>query len=126
MEVANNPDPPCGGAVPAELRGCVPVAAVCNGSLIFGVAASVKELERCVNALGFVANLNPDPSGGFLASAATDKGVYYPLYEKMVELDVPAMVHVSSSCNPCHHHVGAHYLNENLGVHAVAAHAAIV
>jgi 4-oxalmesaconate hydratase len=24
---------------------------------------------------------------------------------------VPAMIHVSSSCNPCHHHVGAHYLN---------------
>jgi len=29
----------------------------------------------------------------------------------MVELDVPAMVHVSSSCNPCFHHTGAHYIN---------------
>ena len=29
----------------------------------------------------------------------------------MVELDVPAMIHVSSSCNPCFHHTGAHYLN---------------
>ncbi len=36
---------------------------------------------------------------------------WYPLYEKMVELDVPAMVHVSSSCNPCFHGTGAHYLN---------------
>jgi len=29
----------------------------------------------------------------------------------MVELDVPAMVHVSASCNPCFHATGAHYIN---------------
>jgi 4-oxalmesaconate hydratase len=29
----------------------------------------------------------------------------------MVELDVPAMVHVSASCNPSFHTTGAHYLN---------------
>ena len=29
----------------------------------------------------------------------------------MVELDVPAMVHVSSSCNPNFHYTGAHYIN---------------
>jgi 4-oxalmesaconate hydratase len=29
----------------------------------------------------------------------------------MVELDVPAMVHVSNSCNPCFHATGAHYIN---------------
>jgi 4-oxalmesaconate hydratase len=33
------------------------------------------------------------------------------MYEKMVELDVPAMVHVSSSCNPNFHATGAHYIN---------------
>jgi 4-oxalmesaconate hydratase len=78
----------------------------------FGVAASVAELERCVQTLGFVAcNLNPDPSGGYWKAPPLTDRIYYPLYEKMVELDVPAMVHVSSSCNPCHHHVGAHYLN---------------
>jgi hypothetical protein len=27
----------------------------------------------------------------------------YPLCEKIVELDVPAMVHVSASCNPAFH-----------------------
>lgn len=78
----------------------------------FGVRASVQELERCVNELGFVAcNLNPDASGGYWQVPPLTDHIYYPLYEKMVELDVPAMVHVSSSCNPCHHHVGAHYLN---------------
>ena len=29
----------------------------------------------------------------------------------MVELDVPAMVHVSGSCNPNFHATGAHYIN---------------
>ena len=72
----------------------------------------VAELERCVNELGFVGcNLNPDPSGGYWRDPALTDRSWYPLYEKMVELDVPAMVHVSSSCNPAVHHTGAHYLN---------------
>jgi 4-oxalmesaconate hydratase len=72
----------------------------------------IAELERCVNELGFIGcNLNPDPSGGhWTAPPLTDRS-WYPLYEKMVELDVPAMVHVSSSCNPNFHATGAHYIN---------------
>ena len=75
-------------------------------------ANSVAELERCVTELGFVGcNLNPDPSGGhWTAPPLTDKS-WYPIYEKMCELDVPAMVHVSSSCNPAFHATGAHYIN---------------
>jgi 4-oxalmesaconate hydratase len=41
---------------------------------------------------------------------------WYPLYEAMVELDVPAMIHVSSSCNPNFHTLGAHYLNADTAV----------
>jgi 4-oxalmesaconate hydratase len=76
------------------------------------ISGSVGELERCVTDLGFVGcNLNPDPSGGhWNAQPLTDKA-WYPFYEKMVELDVPAMVHVSASCNPNFHTTGAHYLN---------------
>ena len=72
----------------------------------------IGELERCVNELGFIGcNLNPDPSGGhWTAPPLTDRW-WYPLYEKMVDLDVPAMVHVSSSCNPNFHATGAHYIN---------------
>ncbi|HTU69928.1 MAG TPA: amidohydrolase family protein [Candidatus Baltobacteraceae bacterium] len=77
-----------------------------------GLAGSVRELERCVNELGFVGiNLNPDPSGGHWTSPPLTDTFWYPLYEKMVELDVPAMVHVSSSCNPNFHATGAHYIN---------------
>jgi 4-oxalmesaconate hydratase len=75
-------------------------------------ANSAAELERCVRELGFIGcNLNPDPSGGhWNAPPLTDRH-WYPLYEKMVELDVPAMVHVSASCNPNFHATGAHYIN---------------
>lgn len=70
------------------------------------------ELERCVREHGFVGlNLNPDPSGGHWTSPPLTDRHWYPLYERMVELDVPAMVHVSTSCNACFHTTGAHYLN---------------
>jgi 4-oxalmesaconate hydratase len=72
----------------------------------------VTELERAVIELGFVAcNLNPDPSGGHWTSPPLTDRHWYPLYETMVALEVPAMVHVSSSCNPNFHATGAHYLN---------------
>jgi 4-oxalmesaconate hydratase len=75
-------------------------------------ANSAAELERCVRDLGFIGcNLNPDPSGGHWNSPPLTDRHWYPLYEKMVELDVPAMVHVSSSCNPNFHATGAHYIN---------------
>jgi 4-oxalmesaconate hydratase len=89
-------------------------AAVCQlpqtpgGSLSDAVA----ELRRCVETMDFVGcNLNPDPSGGFWTSPALTDPYWFPAYEAMVELDVPAMVHVSSSCNPVFHALGAHYLN---------------
>lgn len=79
-----------------------------------GVAPAncVAELERCVKELGFIGcNLNPDPSGGYWTDPPLTDRWWYPLYEKLVELDVPAMVHVSASCNPNFHFTGAHYIN---------------
>ena len=72
----------------------------------------IDELVRCVNEFGFIGcNLNPDPSGGHWTAPPLIDKYWYPVYEKMVELDVPAMVHVSSSCNPVFHETGAHYIN---------------
>jgi len=72
----------------------------------------IPELERCVKELGFIGcNLNPDPTGGYWKDPPLYDKWWYPLYEKMVELDVPAMVHVSGSCNPHFHATGAHYIN---------------
>ena len=75
-------------------------------------ASCIPELERCVKDYGFVGiNLNPDPSGGHWTSPPLTDRHWYPLYEKMVEHRIPAMIHVSTSCNPCFHTTGAHYLN---------------
>jgi 4-oxalmesaconate hydratase len=78
---------------------------------------SIPELVRAVDDLGAVAvNLNPDPSGGhWTAPPLTDRS-WYPLYERIVELDVPVMVHVSTSVNPAFHTTGAHYLNADTTV----------
>jgi 4-oxalmesaconate hydratase len=72
----------------------------------------VPELVKCVEEYGAVAiNLNPDPSGGRWTSPPLTDRHWYPIYERMVEYDIPAMIHVSTSCNPCFHTTGAHYIN---------------
>jgi len=77
-----------------------------------GLENSIKELERCVNEFGFVGcNLNLDPSGGHWTSPPLGDRYWYPLYEKMCELDVPAMIHVSGCCNPAFHTTGSYYLS---------------
>ena len=75
-------------------------------------ATCLPELVKCVEQYGNVAlNLNPDPSGGHWTSPALTDRHWYPVYEKMVEYGIPAMVHVSTSCNACFHTTGAHYIN---------------
>jgi 4-oxalmesaconate hydratase len=72
----------------------------------------IPELRKCVEEYGFVAiNLNPDPSGGHWEEPPLTDRHWYPIYERMVEYEIPAMIHVSTSCNPCFHTLGAHYLN---------------
>ena len=73
---------------------------------------SVAELTRAVEELGAVAvNINPDPSGGSWTTPPLTDRSWYPIYEKLVEYEIPAMVHASTSCNPAFHTTGAHYLN---------------
>ena len=88
-------------------------APVCQLPQSPGVAidSSVAELTRCVTEMGFIGcNLNPDPSGGYWTGPTLGDRYWYPLYEHMAELDVPAMVHVSAACNPNFHTTGSHYL----------------
>jgi 4-oxalmesaconate hydratase len=75
----------------------------------------IPELERCVKDMGFVAcNINPDVSGGIapLTPSLGDEW-WYPLWEKMVELDVPGMIHASSTLNSALHILGSHYTNQH-------------
>ncbi|HEY6015753.1 MAG TPA: amidohydrolase family protein [Gaiellaceae bacterium] len=93
---------------PERFAGACQLPQTPNGAL----ADSVAELRRCVEELGFVGcNLNPDPSGGHWTSPPLTDEYWFPLYEALVELDLPVMVHVSNSCNPAAHTLGAHYLN---------------
>ncbi len=75
------------------------------------IDGSVAELERCVTQMGFVGcNVNPDPSGGFWTGPPLSDRYWWPLWDKLCELDVPAMVHVSAACNENFHTTGSHYL----------------
>ena len=76
------------------------------------ISHSIAELERCVTGLGMIGcNLNPDPSGGHWSGPPLTDRAWYPFFDRMVELDVPAMIHVSGSCNANFHATGAHYIN---------------
>ncbi|MBU3002964.1 amidohydrolase family protein [Paraglaciecola arctica] len=93
---------------PDNFIGACQLPQIPNGSL----DNSIKELERCINEFGFVGcNLNLDPSGGHWDSPPLGDKYWYPFYEKMVELDVPAMIHVSGCCNPAFHATGSYYLS---------------
>jgi 4-oxalmesaconate hydratase len=101
------------GLYPENFAGVCQLPQTPGGSLDDAVA----ELRRCVEILGFVGcNLSPDPSGGFWTSEPLTDPYWFGVYEAMVDLDVPAMVHVSSSCNRNFHALGAHYLNADTSV----------
>ena len=72
---------------------------------------SIAELTRCVEEMDFIGcNLNPDPSGGFWKDARLGDRYWYPFYEKMVEYDVPAMIHVSGACQHSLDTTSSYYL----------------
>ncbi|GAA1022662.1 4-oxalomesaconate hydratase [Acrocarpospora pleiomorpha] len=76
-------------------------------------ANCLDELTRCVEEMGFVGcNINPDVAGGGqpFTPPMGDRS-WYPLFERMVELDVPGLIHASSTVNPALHLNGSHYTN---------------
>jgi len=103
----------------ARIAGLWPdkIAPVCQLPQSPGVSPKswVEELERCVKDLGFVGcNINPDMAGGRepLTLSLGDEW-WYPLWEKMVELDVPCTIHASASLNPAMHLTSAYYISQH-------------
>ena len=88
---------------------------VCGLPLTPGVSprAVLPYLEKCVKAQGFVGCLlNPDPGecSGVETPPLGDR-FWYPLYEKLVELDVPGHIH-STGCRSERLTYSLHFINE--------------
>lgn len=82
---------------------------ICAGS---PVKDALPELDRAVNDLGFVGiALNPDPYEGRGLSPTLADEYWYPLYERMVELDVPALIH-SAGCDNGRESYSEHFITE--------------
>jgi 4-oxalmesaconate hydratase len=76
------------------------------------IEAAVEELERCVRECGFIGcMINPDPTEGTGLAPTLDDEFWYPLYEKMVELGVPALIH-STACHNPRESYSAHFITE--------------
>jgi predicted TIM-barrel fold metal-dependent hydrolase len=68
---------------------------LCSGA---PVESCFDELSRAVQDLGFVGvSLNPDPYEGTGSTPTLGDEFWYPLWEKLVEYDVPALIH-SAGC----------------------------
>lgn len=81
----------------------------------------VEELERCVKELGFVGcKINPDVGEGDGQTPPMGAEWWYPLYAKMVELDVPGIIHTGGRRNTREPEAG-HYPNEE----TIAAHSLV-
>lgn len=72
------------------------------------------ELDRCA-AIGFAGCLvNPDASGGLVPfTPSLGDRWWYPLWEKLAELQMPAMIHASATRNPALHLNGSHYIAQD-------------
>ncbi len=95
-------------AYPEVFRGVCGLPQSPGGS----IQPCVEELERCVSEHGFIGCLiNPDPTEGTGLMPTLDDEHWYPLYEKMVELDVPALIH-STACKHFRESYSAHFISE--------------
>ncbi|MGH3585392.1 MAG: amidohydrolase family protein [Pseudonocardia sp.] len=73
----------------------------------------VGELRRTVTELGFVGCLlNPDPYEGTQVPPALGDRYWYPLYEALCELDVPAVIHAAGCRPPSRETYSLHFIQE--------------
>lgn len=71
------------------------------------------ELRRCVTELGFVgALLNPDPYEGTAQPPGLGDRFWYPVWEVLSELDVPALIHSAGCRPPARESYSLHFIQE--------------
>lgn len=76
------------------------------------------ELEFRVKEQGFIGCLlNPDPTeGDGLPPPGLGEEFWYPLYEKLCELDIPALIHSAGSCSPRESYTLKFINEESIGI----------
>lgn len=70
-----------------------------------------EELDRCIDELGFIGVLvNPDPGEGDGATPPMGDQYWFPLYERLVDKDIPALLH----CAGCYgrENYSEHFISE--------------
>jgi predicted TIM-barrel fold metal-dependent hydrolase len=79
------------------------------------------ELRRAVTELGFVgAMLNPDPYEGLRQPPNLGDRFWYPVWEALCELDVPALIHSAGCRPPARESYSLHFIQEEtLAVNAL-------
>lgn len=81
-------------------------------------AACLDELSFRVNEQGFIGCLlNPDPTeGDGTPPPGLGDEFWYPLYEKLCELDIPALIHSAGSCQPRESYTLKFINEESIGI----------
>lgn len=76
------------------------------------IGESLEELRRCITELGFVGTLlDTDPGEGDNQTPTLGDEYWYPLYEELVKLDVPALIH-STGCKHGRETYSQHFISE--------------
>ena len=84
------------------------------------VSIAFEELDRCAE-LGFIGVLlNPDPSEGTGSTPRLDDEYWYPLYQKLEALDLPALIHAAGCFNGREYYYEHFASEETLAVTALA------
>jgi len=80
---------------PGRFRGVCALPQVADAP----IEVAFEELDRCIDELGFIGVLlNPDPSEGRGTSPRLDDPYWFPLWEKVIEKNVPIHIHSAGCC----------------------------
>jgi 4-oxalmesaconate hydratase len=83
-------------------------------------ANCTEELERCVKDLGFVGcKINPDVGEGDGQTPPMGDEWWYPLYQKMVDLDVPGLIHTGGRRNTREPEAGYYPTEETIAANSI-------
>jgi 4-oxalmesaconate hydratase len=76
------------------------------------ITLGFSEIDRCVKDLGFIGLLiDTDPGEGDNSTPTLGDEYWYPLWEKMVQLDLPGLIH-STGCKHGRENYSQHFISE--------------